>query len=578
MPRQPTPKKQRNPDTTQADTDWVPALRPTRRQVLGALGSLGIGSAVFQRALAVQVAQAASVTPEMIKQAEWIAGIELPEDARKTTAQALERLVRDFKTNRAVKLDFTVAPAMVFQPAPWYVPAGPPERGQVCLLQSAPIAKPDSADALAFAPVSTLANLLRTRQISSVELTRLYLERLKKYDPVLHCVVNLTEDLALKQAEEADREIAGGRYRGPLHGIPWGAKDLIAYPGYKTTWGAKPFKDQTFPTKATVAKRLEEAGAVLVAKLTLGALAEGDLWFGGRTRNPWNPDQGSSGSSAGSASATAAGCVAFGIGSETWGSIVSPSRRCGTTGLRPTFGRISRFGCMPLSWSMDKLGPICRSVEDCALVLGAIHGADGLDATAVDRQFCWPGSKPLHLLRVGFVESKAERPELKILKDLGVQLVPIKLPDRYPINSLSFILTAEAATAFDEVTRQGITEGLNAWPGAFRRGEFIPAVEYLRANRIRALLMNEMEALMSKVDLYVGGNDLLLTNLTGHPTLILPNGFTKSGDRETPEALTFTGRLFGETDLLTVGHAYQQATGHHLRTPPLERWIEGGKK
>ena len=551
---------------------------PTRRQLLGVLGALGVGTAVFQRALAAQVQQTAQVTPEMIQQAEWISGIELSEDNRKTTAQALQRLLNDFKTNRAVKLDYTVAPAMVFQPAPWHIPTGPPERGHVQFSTQVPGLKPNSAETLAFAPVSILAGLLHSRQVSSVELTKLYLERLKKYDPVLHCVVSLTEELALKQAEKADQEIAAGRYRGPLHGIPWGAKDLISYPGYKTTWGAKPYRERTLEGKATVAQRLDDAGAVLLGKLTLGALAEGDKWFGGQTRNPWDPDQGSSGSSAGSASATAAGCVAFGIGSETWGSILSPSRRCGTTGLRPTFGRVSRAGCMSLSWSMDKVGPICRSVEDCALVLGTIHGADGLDGTAVDRPFNWPCPRPLHSLRVGFMESNRARPEMAVLKDLGVQLVPIKLPDKYPVTSLSFILTAEAATAFDELTRQGITEGLNSWPAAFRRGAFIPAVEYLRANRIRTLLMREMEALMTQIDLYVGGDDSLLTNLTGHPCLSVPNGFTKVKDRERPEALTFTGRLFGETELLAVGHAYQQATGIHLRRPPLDRWLEPAAK
>jgi Asp-tRNA(Asn)/Glu-tRNA(Gln) amidotransferase A subunit family amidase len=549
--------------------------RVNRRQVLAALGSLGVGTAVFQRALAAQAQQTVQVTPEMVKQAEWIAGIELPEDARKTTADSLNRLLRDFRTLREVKLDNGVAPALAFIPAPWQVPSGPSDRGAVHLLKE-PAKKPDSADTLAFAPVFELAGLLRTRQVSSVELTKLYLERLKKFNPVLHCVVNFTEDLALKQAENADREIAAGRYRGPLHGVPWGAKDLIAYPGYKTTWGAKPFKEQTLATKATVAQRLEDAGAVLLAKLTLGALAMGDQWFGGRTNNPWNPNRGSSGSSAGSASATAAGCVGFALGSETLGSIVSPSRECGNTSLRPTFGRVSRHGCMALAWSMDKIGPLCRSVEDCALVFGAIHGADGLDAAAVDRPFHWPCPRDVRSLRVGYVESNRSRPELDVLKSLGVQLIPIKMPSTYPVQAMMIILNAEAATAFDDLTRQGITDGLNTWPRNFRQGEFIPAVEYLRANRIRTLLMREMETLMAQVDLYVGGNDLQITNLTGHPTLVMPNGFS-TGDRPVPSAITFTGKLYGETELLALGHAYQQATGHHLRRPPLERWLEPPK-
>jgi Asp-tRNA(Asn)/Glu-tRNA(Gln) amidotransferase A subunit family amidase len=323
-----------------------------------------------------------------------------------------------------------------------------------------------------------------------------------------------------------------------------------------------------------VARRLEEAGAVLVAKLTLGALAMGDLWFGGRTRNPWDQKRGSSGSSAGPGAATAAGLVGFSIGSETLGSIVSPSRTCGITGLRPTFGRVSRHGCMTLSWSMDKLGPMCRSVEDCALVFAAIHGFDGLDPSAVDRPFSWPPQRDLRTLQVGYIEkdgSASEREELRILRDLGVRLVPISLPAEYPFDAVRLILDTEAATVFDELTRKGITEGLNTWPSTFRLGQFVPAVEYLRANRIRTLLARAMEEVMVKVDLYVGGNDLVLTNLTGHPTVVLPNGFRKTSDVELPTALTFTGRLYGETDLLAVAHAYQQATGHHLKRPPMDK-------
>ncbi len=548
------------------------ASQPTRRHLLKTLAALGIGSTVFQRALAVQAEKTATVTAEMVQQAEWISGIKLAEADRKALATNLTRVLQEFAAMRAVALPNHVPPALVFSPTPWQAPACGGERGSVEPTTHAAPKKPDSTDELAFLPVTALAALVRTRQVSSQELTKLYLERLRKYDPVLHCVVNFTEELALKQAEQADREIAAGRYRGPLHGIPWGAKDLIAYPGYKTTWGAQPFKDQALDMKATVARRLEEAGAVLVAKLTLGALAMGDLWFGGRTRNPWDPSQGSSGSSAGSTSATVAGLVGFGIGSETLGSIVSPCRVCGASGLRPTFGRVSRYGCMTLAWSMDKLGPIARSVEDCALVLGAIHGFDGMDPCAVDRPFSWPCSRDLRSLKVGYVENDTatdKRDELRVLRDLGVKLVPIKLPNKYPVNSLHRILTCEAATAFDDLTRAGVTEGLNTWPATFRLGEFIPAVEYLRANRIRTLVMQEMEETMAAVDLYVGGNDLLLTNLTGHPTAVLPNGFRKGQNGELPNAITFTGRLFGETELLAVAHAYQQATGHHLKHPTL---------
>jgi Asp-tRNA(Asn)/Glu-tRNA(Gln) amidotransferase A subunit family amidase len=561
-----------------ASNDMVsnPSSLP-RRRVLKALAGLGVGSAVFQRALAADVTKAGKVTPEMIQQAEWIAGLELSEEDRKSTAASIQSEMREMAANRGVKLENSVPPAVQFNPAPWLPPARDGRRGTVELSEAAAPVRPMSPEDLAFLPLSELAPLLRTRQVSSFELTKLYLERLRTYDPVLKCVVSYTEELALKQAQAADREIAAGRYRGPLHGIPWGAKDLIAYPGYKTTWGALPFKEQTIGVKATVADRLERAGAVLVAKLSLGALAQGDLWFGQMTRNPWNPQQGSSGSSAGSACATAAGLVGFAIGSETLGSIVSPSQRCGTTGLRPTYGRVSRYGCMTLAWSMDKLGPICRSVEDCAVVFGAIHGFDGLDGAAQDRPFDWPCRRELRSLKVGYFERGPleKRSELRVLKDLGVQLVPIKLPETPDAGALTLILDVEAAAVFDEITRKGITEGLNSWPRTFRKGQFISAVEYLRANRIRTLLMQEMEKLMATVDLYVGGDDLVITNLTGHPTVVLPAGFTKpkDRDREQPYSITFTGRLFGESELLAVAHAYQQATGFHLRRPAMEKLL-----
>jgi Asp-tRNA(Asn)/Glu-tRNA(Gln) amidotransferase A subunit family amidase len=550
-----------------------PFSRLTRRRLVQALASLGIGSAVFHRAVAAQAEPAGKVTAEMIKQAEWIAGLKLTDEDRNSLVSALTQSVREFESLRAVPLPNHVPPALVFNPAPCQPPVSSP-RGPVEPTTEAAPRKPDKDDELAFLPLTALAALVRKREVSSLALTRLYLDRLQKYDPILKCVVTRTEELALKQAAQADQEIAAGRYRGPLHGIPWGAKDLIAYPGYKTTWGAGHYQDQTLDTKATVARRLDEAGAVLVAKTTLGALAMGDQWFGGMTRNPWNPKQGSSGSSAGSASAVVAGLVGFAIGSETLGSIVSPCTRCGATGLRPTFGRISRQGCMTLSWSMDKLGPIARSVEDCALVFGAIHGADGLDAAAVDRPFSWPCRRDLRDLRVGYFEATGgkEREELKVLKDLGVKLVAIKLPDKLPVGALNLILNVEAGTAFDELTRKGVKEGIGAWPRSFRRAQFVPAVEYVRAQRIRTLLMEEMDRLMATVDLYVGGNDLLITNLTGHPTVVLPNGFRKTGDVEVPTAITFTGRLFGETELLAVAHAYQQATGHHLKRPPMDRW------
>jgi Asp-tRNA(Asn)/Glu-tRNA(Gln) amidotransferase A subunit family amidase len=558
------------------DPDFASGPAPTRRFVLGALAGLGVGSATFQRALAVQAEGTGGITPEMVQKAEWIAGLKLSEKDRKSLALALTGSLGDLATLREVKLPNDVPPALAFLPAPWLpVPAGQ-GRGTVTPLSADAPKKPEAGEDLAFLPVTALAALVQSRQVSSRELTRLYLDRLHKYNSALHCVVNFTDELALKLADRADREIAAGRYRGPLHGIPWGAKDLIAHPGYKTTWGAEPFKDQTLDARATVARKLEDAGAVLIAKLTLGALAMGDKWFGGTTRNPWDAAQGSSGSSAGSAAATAGGLVGFALGTETLGSIVSPCTRCGATGLRPTFGRVSRYGCMALAWSMDKVGPIARSVEDCALIFGAVHGADAKDPAAVDRPFNWPNSRDLKSLRIGYLENGTEakdREELRVLRDLGLQPVAIKLPNSYPLAPLRHILNAEAGAAFDELTRQGITAGLNEWPAIFRQAMFFSAVDYIRANRIRTLVMREMEAVMANLDAYVsvGPRDLLLTNLTGHPSVVMPNGFRKDGSAEHPTALIVTGKLYGETDLLAVAHAYQQATGHHRRRPPMDR-------
>ncbi len=411
----------------------------------------------------------------------------------------------------------------------------------------------------------------------------MYLERLKEHGPTLQCVVTLTEELALKQAARADAEIAAGKYRGPLHGIPYGAKDLLAVKGYKTTWGAMPYKDQMIDENSTVVKKLEEAGAVLVAKLTLGALAWGDVWFGGKTKNPWNLEEGSSGSSAGSGSATAAGLVAFAIGTETWGSIVSPSTRCGVTGLRPTFGRVSRAGAMALSWSMDKIGPMCRTVEDCAIVFNAIYGPDGLDQSLIDLPFNYNADVDLTGLRIGYLKSAFEgdytgkdndEASLKVLRELGVDLIPFELPE-FPVENISFILWAEAAAAFDELTRSGQDELMvrqiqRAWPNVFRASRFIPAVEYIQANRARHILIQKMAEQMKAVDLFVtpsfGGNNLLVTNLTGHPCVVVPNGFKENGS---PTSISFIGQLYDEGTILAVAKAYQDATDWHKQHPSM---------
>ncbi|HEY2413565.1 MAG TPA: amidase family protein [Pirellulaceae bacterium] len=548
----------------------------TRRQVLTSLSSLGIGSAAFQRALAWQAEQANRVTPELIQQAEWIAGIQLSEDDRQAITQSVERDQRRFEALRKVELDHSVPPALSFFAAPPQESVADVRRDLVRPIVSAAPGKPDSDDDLAFLPVTQLAALVRTRQISSVELTKLYLARLKKYDPLLKCVVTLTEKVAFQQAERADKELAAGRYRGPLHGIPWGAKDIIAWPGYTTTWGSGHYQNQKLDVKATVARRLEEAGAVMIAKLTVGALALGDQWFGGMTRNPWNADEGSSGSSAGSTASVVAGLVGFAIGTETLGSIISPCRRCSASGLRPTFGRVSRYGCMTLSWSMDKVGPIARSIEDCALIFGAIHGTDPHDVTAVNRPFAWPPQRDISTFKVGYFEGDRpaeERLAKGKLAELGVKLTPIKLPDKYPFNPLTLILNTEAAAAFDDLTRADVHDGIGRWGNTFRTGQFVPAVEYLRACRIRTLVMQEMEQTMAGIDAYVGGDDLTLTNLTGHPTVVVPDGLRDKGKNDQPGTITFTGKLFGETDLLTLAYAYQQATTAHLKRPPLDRLL-----
>jgi Asp-tRNA(Asn)/Glu-tRNA(Gln) amidotransferase A subunit family amidase len=527
------------------------------------------------------------VSVQNLAEAERLVGLEFTPSERDLMLKGLDGQKESYAKIRAFHLDNSVPPALRFDPVlPGTQLDGP--SGVRMSQPKEPLAAPASLEDAAFWPVTRLAPLLREGKVRSVDLTKMYLARLKRLDPTLLAVITYTEELALRQAEQADREIAASRYRGPLHGIPWGAKDLLAARGYRTTWGSVPFKDQVIDRDATVVERLEAAGAVLVAKLTLGELAWGDVWFGGMTRNPWKPDQGSSGSSAGSASTTAAGAVGFAIGSETLGSIVSPCTRNGATGLRPSFGRVSRHGAMALSWSMDKLGPICRSVEDCALVFAAIYGPDGKDNTVIDAPFRWDPGLDVRKLRVGYVQSAFEaKPQegqeewhgfnlqtLEDLRKLGIDLRPIELPE-LPIDALRIILTVEAAAAFDELTRSGKDDLLvrqveQAWPNTFRQGQTIPAVAYVEANRIRTVAMREMAKLMEGLDAYVspsfGGNNLLLTNLTGHPAVVLPNGFRKDG---TPTSITFMGRLFGEGEVLALAKAYQDATGFHLRHPKL---------
>jgi Asp-tRNA(Asn)/Glu-tRNA(Gln) amidotransferase A subunit family amidase len=557
-----------------------------RRRFMGYFGGIGLGSTLLPGVLWARISDGAEITLETIVCAEEIAGLSFTDEQREMMLADLRDQRRQIEGIRAVRLSNATPPALAFDPLVpgMSLPAGP-TRGAI-ERQPGAVTRPADDQELAFLPVSALAELIRTRQISSVELTRLYLDRIARYDPHLHAVVTVTEERAMRQARTADEEIAGGRYRGPLHGIPWGAKDLLAVRGYPTTWGTPPFRDQVIDEDATVVQRLDAAGAVLIAKLSLGELAWGDVWFGGMTRNPWRLDQGSSGSSAGPGSATAAGLVAFSIGSETLGSISSPSTRNGVTGLRPTFGRVPKTGAMALSWSMDKLGPMCRSAEDCALVLDAIHGADGQDLTARSVPFSWTHARTPRDLRIGYFRDSFRRPEseyanrafdeatLEVLREAGGRPVPVELPD-FEYGALSLILGAESAAAFDELTRTGrdaemVRQERRAWPNAFRAGRFIPAVEYINANRIRTRVMHAWAELFRDLDVIVtptfGPGQLLATNLTGHPAVIAPNGFTDDG---TPVSITVLGALYNDSDALSLMHHYQRATDFHRRRPTL---------
>ncbi|MAU13289.1 MAG: amidase [Anaerolineaceae bacterium] len=538
------------------------------------------------------------ITPDHVENAEALLGIEFTPAERQQMLETLANRLGQYEAIRNTPLDNSIPMALQFSvavddPQPADVPRAYPMSAQP------PVTRPDNLEDVAFYTVTQLAELIRTQQVTSVELTEMYLDRLHRYNEVLQCVVSFTDDLAMEQARRADAEIAQGYYRGPLHGIPWGAKDLLATKGYKTTWGAMPYRDQSIDMDATVVQRLEAAGAVLIAKLTMGALAYGDIWFGGTTKNPWDINEGSSGSSAGPGSATAAGLVGFSIGTETMGSIVSPSTRCGISGLRPTFGRVSRNGAMALCWSMDKIGPMCRSVEDCALVFSAIYGPDGQDLTITPQPFNWNPALDPHSLRIGYIpqafempaEPVTQRPDgteidiedtrhyyatnaavLDVMRDQGFDLVPIELPNT-DMNALYVILLAEAAAAFDEITRNHSDDTMqwqedNAWPNSFRAARFIPAVEYINANRIRTQLMRDMAQVMQSIDVFIvpsfEANALQITNYTGHPTVVVPDGFTR---RNTPQSISFIGGLYKEAETLAVAKAYQDATDWHKRYP-----------
>jgi Asp-tRNA(Asn)/Glu-tRNA(Gln) amidotransferase A subunit family amidase len=450
------------------------------------------------------------------------------------------------------------------------------------------VALPQNQADLAFYSIADLSVLIKQKKISSVALTQLFINRIKFYADSLQCVISITDSMALVQAAAADAELANGIYRGPLHGIPYGLKDLFAVKGTKTTWGAEPYKNQVIEEDAYVYQRLKEAGAVLVAKFTLGALAMGDYWYGGRTKNPWNLKTGSSGSSAGSASATVAGLVPFAIGTETWGSIISPASTCGATGLRPTFGRISRTGAMALSWSLDKIGPICRTAEDAAIVFSQIHGTDGQDLSAVNLPFNYQPKAPLSSLKIGYAKNyfdlirDTSRNEWKVLasfKEMGIDLIPIEFPDTavYKANIMDVIISAESAAAFDDLTRFNIDDALTRqgpfdWPNNFRVSRLVPAVEYVNANRMRYQLQQKVHAALQGVDVLIcptrgSGNQSAITNLTGQPVVCVPTGFDKRSGL--PTSISFIGNLYNEAAILLAAKYYQQATEWETMHPPL---------
>ena len=522
------------------------------------------------------------ITVSMLQQAQQLIGLNFTPAQLDSATSELEDFRKSYESIRKQPLTNDVAPAIMFNPLPvGYTFEQKREKFEVDRPKKTKL--PANKEELAYYTVPQLAELIKTKQITSEELTKFFIDRLKQYGPTLECVTSLTEELALQQARKADQEIKAGKYKGMLHGIPYGVKDLLATKNYKTTWGSVPYKDQKIDMDATVVQRLEQAGAVLVAKLTLGELAMGDVWYGGKTRSPWDLTKGSSGSSAGSASAVAAGLLPFAIGTETLGSIVSPSTACGTTGLRPTYGRVSRHGAMALSWSMDKIGPIARTAEDCAIVFNAIYGPDGKDLSVQDAPFNYNKNIDVKKLRVGYLKKDFEREygfkandqaTLEALRKAGIELVPLELPD-LPARDLTLTISVEGAAAFDELTRSGrdslmVQQHKNAWPNSFRSARFVSAVEYIQAQRVRTLMIQQMHEKFKGIDVYISpsfaSNNLVITNLTGHPCVVVPNGFQKNG---MPTTITFMGNLYGEAKVLAFAKFFQDLTNFEEQHPKL---------
>jgi Asp-tRNA(Asn)/Glu-tRNA(Gln) amidotransferase A subunit family amidase len=601
-----------------------------RRAFMAYFSSIGLGSTLLPGVLWGQLQQqqqGPEITKEMIASAEEISGVHFSDEERTQMVRNLQQMRNAIQQLHQVPLDMSVFPAIVFDPVPPGKTLAKKTKAVAVRAKVPVMSRPGSLDELAYAPVTQLSEMVRSRKVKPSELTDMYLARLKRYDPQLHFVINLTEERARKQAKDMDAEISRGKYRGPLHGIPWGAKDLLAVKGYPTTWGASLYKDQTFDYDATVVKRLDDAGAILVAKLTLGSLAQGNHWWAGYTRNPWIPEQlspGSSGSSAGPASATAAGCVGFSIGSETNGSITSPARTCGVSGFRPTFGRVPRTGAMALSWTTDKLGPICRSAEDCALVFDAIQGPDGEDYSVKQYPFNWNAANKLSQLRIAYIKTSNGRnlferrdstgatvPNaealnfLKVLESLGAKLVEIEEPTPNYGFLDSIILDAECGAAFEADTLSGKIkelESYSTWPNTFRAAQFVPAVDYVNANRARIRAMNQTWDLFEKYDVVLSPQEnTSVTNITGTPSIVVPTGFAipapqpgrgtrvgpfvgRGSDTARaaapppppppaptiplPTSMYIMGPIFQDEKNLLVAHAFQSVTDFHKKHPP----------
>ena len=588
------------------------AVAETRRRFLAHFSSIGLGSTLVPGALWAQMQQvgAQEATPEMVRGALALSGIDFSDEDDKAIAEGLNNSIRNYIEMRKIHIPNDVSPPFHFSAI---VPGITVTRTATPFRMSAPsVRRPANIEDVAFWSVTQLSQLVRTKQVTSVELTEMYLDRLHRFNPTLNFVVTFLDDLALEQARQADAEIAAGRYRGPLHGIPWGAKDIIAVKGYKTTWGSGAYTDQVFDHDASVVEMLRDAGAVLLAKLTTGELASGDRWFGGQTKNPWNLEQGSSGSSAGPGSATGAGCVPFAIGTETSGSILSPAARCGVTGLRPTLGRISRAGVMALSWTQDRLGPMCRYAEDCALVMSVIAKPDQKDMSVVGLPFNWDAQRPLAGIKVGYIAAafdevvdpemrKANAETLEQVRRLGYTLVDVKVPDS-PTNFSA--IGVESSAFHYEMIQTGRDKQMTS-PNrglGMKRARLVPAVEYLQQQRIRMMMMMELAKATAHVDVYLaprttgaptpqppganapaapapaapGGGDndrpspmgrhSAMANLATYPAISMPNGWNADG---TPMAITFFARPFGESELLTVAKAWQDVSGHHLKHPTL---------